>query len=54
MASGMPLVEMSALHYTIDDLEESRHPYELNRLDDIIVHLNYKQMGLGRDNSCGI
>lgn len=53
MASGMPLMEMSALHYTIEDLEEAGHPYELNRVDETIVHLNYKQMGLGGDNSWG-
>src|SRR5699024_3927315 len=53
MATGLPLMEFNALHYTEKDLEEAAHPYELDKKDDIHVNLNYHQMGLGGDNSSG-
>lgn len=48
-AEGKPLLETSALHYTTEDLEDSKHPYELTP-GDITLSLNHKQMGVG-DNS---
>ncbi|MBA4494519.1 glycoside hydrolase family 2 TIM barrel-domain containing protein [Paenactinomyces guangxiensis] len=53
MAAGLPLLEVNALHYTEDQLESVKHPYELTKMDDIILNLNYKQMGVGGDNSWG-
>jgi beta-galactosidase len=53
MAIGMPLLEVNALHYTPEDLESVGHPYELNKRKEIILRLNYKQMGIGGDNSWG-
>ncbi|WP_099159685.1 glycoside hydrolase family 2 TIM barrel-domain containing protein [Virgibacillus ndiopensis] len=53
MATGLPLLEVNALHYTEEDLESSAHPYELEKQEDIFVNLNYHQMGLGGDNSWG-
>ncbi|OAB46854.1 glycoside hydrolase family 2 TIM barrel-domain containing protein [Paenibacillus antarcticus] len=53
MAIGAPTMEANALHYTPDDLDGPRHPYELNYRDDITLRLNYKQMGVGGDNSWG-
>lgn len=53
MATGLPLMEVNALHYTEEDLESSAHPYELEKKEDIFVSLNYHQMGLGGDNSWG-
>ncbi|MDM5199434.1 glycoside hydrolase family 2 TIM barrel-domain containing protein [Fictibacillus enclensis] len=53
MAAGLPLIEFSALRYSEDDIESAKHPYELTKLDDVVVSLNYKQMGVGGDNSWG-
>lgn len=53
MATGLPLMEVNALHYTEEDLESAGHPYELEEKDDIYVSLNYHQMGLGGDDSWG-
>jgi len=53
MATGYPFMEVNALHYTEDDLSSKAHPYELTRQDDVILTLNYKQMGVGGDNSWG-
>ena len=53
MAIGMPLFEVNALHYTPEDLESVGHPYELNKRKEVILRLNYKQMGIGGDDSWG-
>ncbi|WP_246055135.1 glycoside hydrolase family 2 TIM barrel-domain containing protein [Pseudalkalibacillus caeni] len=53
MATGQPLLEVGALHYTEEDLENASHPYKLERKDNIIVSLDYRQMGVGGDNSWG-
>ncbi|WP_051348762.1 glycoside hydrolase family 2 TIM barrel-domain containing protein [Peribacillus kribbensis] len=53
MASGYPLMEANALHYEEKDLDSVAHPYELTKVDDVILTLNAKQMGVGGDNSWG-
>lgn len=57
MATGMPYLSWSALPYTIEDLTQesrgSKHAYELKERDFISVNLDYKQMGVGGDNSWG-
>ncbi|MBD1221216.1 glycoside hydrolase family 2 TIM barrel-domain containing protein [Virgibacillus halodenitrificans] len=53
MATGLPLMEFGALHYTEKDLEDAGHPYEMEKKEAIFVNLNYHQMGLGGDNSWG-
>ena len=44
--------EVSAHHYTTQDLTEATHTYELQRRDDITLNLDYAQSGLG-SASCG-
>lgn len=53
MVSGDDLVETSALHFTEEELGSKKHPYELVKMDDVNVNLNYRQMGLGGDDSWG-
>ncbi|MCE9656123.1 glycoside hydrolase family 2 TIM barrel-domain containing protein [Clostridium celatum] len=53
MASGDSVIEMSALHYTEEELNSKKHSYQLERSSDIEVNLNYKQMGLGGDDAWG-
>jgi beta-galactosidase len=53
MAIGSTTIEANALHYTPFDLERSLHPYELTYEDDVILRLNYKQMGIGGDDGWG-
>lgn len=50
---GIPLLSVSAHHFTHDDLEKANHTYELKRRDDIYINLDYKQMGIGGDDSWG-
>jgi hypothetical protein len=50
LAVGAP--EVSAHHYTTQDLTEATHTYELHRRDDITLNLDYAQSGLG-SAACG-
>jgi beta-galactosidase len=51
-ASADRLLEVSAHHYTPEDLAAAQHPHELVRRAEIILHLDYGQSGLG-SASCG-
>jgi len=49
----MPFLSVSAWPFTMQDLEAARHIHELPRCNTITVNLDYKQMGIGGDNSWG-
>ena len=53
MIYGMPLVDISAWPYTMEDLEKAAHPFELPRRENITVNIDYKQRGVGGDDSWG-
>jgi beta-galactosidase len=53
LAVGTPLLSVSAWPLTIQDLEDARHINELPRRDTTTVNLDYKQMGVGGDDSWG-
>ena len=46
------LLEMSALHYTQEDLDKAGHPYQLEGTKNTVLTIDYAQMGLGTA-SCG-
>ena len=50
---GMPTLSVSAWPYTQLQLENANHPYEINNSTGITVNIDYKQMGVGGDNSWG-
>jgi beta-galactosidase len=52
-AVGMPLIYVSAWPYTMQDLQKARHINELPIRKTITVNIDYKQTGLGGDNSWG-
>ncbi len=52
-AVGMPLLSFSAWPFRMEELETRRHPSDIVRSDDVTVNLDYRQMGLGGDNSWG-
>jgi len=52
LAVGMPLLEVSALHYAAEDLDAAQHTFEVKRRDETILSLDHRQAGLG-SNSCG-
>lgn len=45
-------MDFTALHYTAEDMASCRHPYELTKLKDTILTIDYAQRGLG-NASCG-
>ncbi len=51
-ASADRLLEISAHHFTPEDLMAARHPHEVVRRPEVILHLDYGQSGLG-SASCG-
>jgi hypothetical protein len=51
-ASADRPLEVSAHHFTPEDLAAARHTHELVRRSEIILHLDYGQSGLG-SASCG-
>jgi beta-galactosidase len=53
IAIGMPLLSVSAWPYTMEALERAKHINELKQAKNITVNLDYKQMGVGGDNSWG-
>ena len=53
VAVGMPTIDISAWCFTMRDLEKAKHIHELPQRDTITVNLDYKQMGVGGDDSWG-
>ncbi|UCC72525.1 MAG: DUF4981 domain-containing protein [Gemmatimonadota bacterium] len=58
LVAGMPLLSMSALHYTVDDLDPGeskaqRHAGQLTERDLVNLNIDYKQMGVGGITSWG-
>ncbi len=51
---GMPHVDVSAWPYTMKDLEQAAHPFEIPERDFITINIDYRQMGVGGDNSWGM
>ena len=47
-----PWLNVSAHHFTTQDLTEATHTYELKRRDEVTLNLDYAQCGLG-NASCG-
>ncbi|MDP4088678.1 MAG: glycoside hydrolase family 2 TIM barrel-domain containing protein [Bacillota bacterium] len=50
---GLPSVEINALPYTPFELEKNDHVYKLPESDKVVVRVNYKQMGVGGDDTWG-
>jgi beta-galactosidase len=53
LAAGLPLLSVNALHHTTDDLQSAEHPFELPERDFTVLNLDWKQQGVGGDNSWG-
>jgi hypothetical protein len=58
MFIGEPLISFSALNYSIDDLDQGtrqnyKHTNDLLPKDKVFLNIDYKQTGVGGDNSWG-
>ncbi|MBW7883681.1 MAG: DUF4981 domain-containing protein [Caldilineaceae bacterium] len=52
LVHGSPTLELSAHHYTAEDLTRAQHTYELQPRAEVVLNLDYAQGGLG-NGSCG-
>jgi len=50
MVIGLNKLHIDALHYSVQDLSAAKHPYELTRLEEVILHLDGWHMGVGGDD----
>ena len=53
LAVSTETMEISALHYTAEELNRRVHPWELAKTEDVIMRLNKVQTGVGGDTSWG-
>ncbi len=49
--TGLPTVEANVLPYTPEEMEVASHHKDLPQSDKTVVRINYKQMGVGGDDS---
>lgn len=48
---GEPLLSVNAMRHTADDLRNAKHAFELPRRDLTVLNIDWKQQGLGGDDS---
>ena len=53
MVVGMPVLSTSAWPYSEDDLTQAMHTYDLPRRDFITLNIDFRQQGVGGNNSWG-
>ena len=53
LIAGNPLINFSVWPYSMEDLENAKHINELPTRDILTVNIDYKQLGVGGDNSWG-
>ncbi len=53
LVTGRPLLNISAWPFTMMDLERAEHTFELPFRRDLTVNIDFRQMGVGGDNSWG-
>jgi beta-galactosidase len=46
-------LSVNAMHHTTDDLQAVTHPFELPQRDIVVLNLDWKQQGVGGDDSWG-
>ncbi|HEY3415359.1 MAG TPA: glycoside hydrolase family 2 TIM barrel-domain containing protein, partial [Armatimonadota bacterium] len=49
LVTGNPPFHLDALHFSIDDLRQARHYYELTPRPEVYLHLDARHMGVGGD-----
>jgi len=53
LAVGQPLLGVNALHYSAEDLDQGLYRHQLTRRDEVFLNLDWRQRGLGGDDSWG-
>lgn len=53
VALGLPTLSVNALPHTTRDLESAKHPFQLPRRKFTVLNLDWRQQGVGGDDSWG-
>jgi len=53
LAVGMPFLSAAVRHFTHEDMWNAKHSYEMTKRPEVYVNLDFKQMGVGGDDSWG-
>ena len=53
LAVGQPLLAVNALHHAAEDLDQAGHDHHMTPRSETYLNLDWKQMGLGGDDSWG-
>ncbi len=53
LAVGQPALAVNALHYATEDLDQALYRHHLTRRNEVYLDLDWKQRGLGGDDSWG-
>jgi beta-galactosidase len=53
LAIGQPQLGVNALHHTAEDMDQAGHHHEMPARAETHLNLDWKQMGLGGDDSWG-
>jgi beta-galactosidase len=53
LAVGQPLLGVNALHYSAEDMDQAGHRHQMPVQAETYLNLDWKQMGLGGDDSWG-
>lgn len=53
IAVGSPVFEFAVRPFTDESLEAAKHPHEIKPGENLTLHLDHHQMGVGGDNSWG-
>lgn len=53
LAIGEPLLSVSANSFGAEQLQQAKHPHEIDRLNYTVLNLDFKQMGIAGDDSWG-
>ncbi|MGD8895740.1 MAG: glycoside hydrolase family 2 TIM barrel-domain containing protein [Acidobacteriota bacterium] len=53
LAVGDPVLGVNALHYAAEDLDQALYRHQLTRRDEVYLNLDWRQRGVGGDDSWG-
>jgi beta-galactosidase len=53
LAAGLPLLSVNALHHSAEDMDQAGHHHQMPTRPETYLNLDWRQMGLGGDDSWG-
>ena len=53
LAAGLPFLSVNALHHSAEDMDQANHHHHMKARAETFLNLDWRQMGLGGDDSWG-